>query len=274
MIRGMTGFGHAAVSSGRFKALVEIRSTNHRFLDLVFYLPSGFGSIEDKLREILKRDLHRGRVSLSVKITGQPDPDVRINESVVKRYLQYERTLRRRYRLEGALALSDIIRLPGVVETQATSWHTETVWPVLKKGVIRALKGFLAMRAREGRSLASDIRGILTKMHGRLRIITTRASRILSQKKRLLSDEEFASFRKGIDINEELSRMRHYVTECRGLLRGAGGGAGKKIDFIAQEMQRETNTMGSKLQDKTVSGAVIALKGDIEKLREQAQNIE
>ena len=131
----------------------------------------------------------------------------------------------------------------------------------------------MRMRKREGTSLATDIRDLLKKMLAQIKIIESRIKVILDGKKKSLSLEEFSSFQKSIDVHEELKRSVHYIQEFKSLLVSSTG-AGKKMDFVAQEMQRETNTIGSKLQDNVVSSAAIALKSKIEKLREHAQNIE
>jgi len=129
------------------------------------------------------------------------------------------------------------------------------------------------MRKREGRSLCADVTDKLRRMLLEIKKIQRRAQEILKEKKGKLTNEEFSSFQKSNDVNEELSRLIHYIEEFKLLLK-TDIAVGKKLDFIAQEMQRETNTVGSKLQDKIVSSAVIALKSKIEKIREQSQNIE
>ncbi|MDZ4243192.1 MAG: DUF1732 domain-containing protein, partial [Candidatus Omnitrophota bacterium] len=143
----------------------------------------------------------------------------------------------------------------------------------VEKALSRSLASVVQMREREGKSLASDISSVLKRMAHHIQKIKARSEAILKEKKRKLTDDEFMSLQKGNDINEELARLEHYIDEFKALLP-ANVSVGKKLDFVAQEMQRETNTIGSKLQDKMVANAVIALKSKVEKLREQAQNIE
>jgi len=128
------------------------------------------------------------------------------------------------------------------------------------------------MREREGKCLAAEFRDILKRMSLQIKMINARTAAILRQKKKEMANEEFLSFQKGNDIREEIARLEHYIQEFR-LLIQADVPVGKKFDFVAQEMQRETNTIGSKVQDREISNGVIALKSKIEKLREQAQNI-
>lgn len=273
MIKGMTGFGSASFSSGNIKGALEIKTVNHRYLDIVFYLPPGFAATEDKIRQLISKVVDRGRITVSVKIIDRPHVALTFNKFVVEEYLKYAKILQKSYDLKNDLALSDLIRLPGVVETREVVLDSEGLWPAIEKSLQRALNSLLQMRKREGRSLSADIAGLLRRMQKQSANIRVRSELDLKEKKKTLSNEEFSSYQKSNDISEEIIRLAHYIDEVKLLLK-AGAGIGKKLDFVAQEMQRETNTIGSKLQDKVVANAVIALKSKIEKLREQAQNIE
>lgn len=273
MIKGMTGFGSAQVSLGKAKAVVEIRSLNHRYFDLNCYLPTGFGTVESKIQQLVQKHVERGRVTVAVKITQKPEQEIVLNKSIIKKYLKHAKHLGREFGLKGDMTLSEIVRLPGVLEVKETLVQPEGVWPQVEKGIKKCLRSLDTMRAREGRALVADVTDKLKKMTGQVAIIRNKSRGILREKKKVLSSEEFPSFQKGCDINEEISRLTHYIGETKKLLRGFAP-AGKKVDFLAQEMQRETNTIGSKLQDKAVINAVVSLKSKIEKIREQAQNIE
>ncbi|MCD4780135.1 MAG: YicC family protein [Candidatus Omnitrophica bacterium] len=273
MIRGMTGFGITQVAIKELKALVEIRSLNHRYFDINCYLPSGFSSIEDKIRQIAQKQIKRGRVTVSIKITQKPPPTISFNKQVVQSYINESKKLQKVFKLNNDLSLSDIIRFPGVVETQEIFVKGESVWPVLEKAINKVLMSLMRMRTREGRSLARDVKGQLGRMLLKTNNIKKRIHVIRKENKKMLTPDEFYSFQKSSDINEEISRLIHYIEELK-LLLNSESAVGKKIDFIAQEMQRETNTIGSKVQDNLISDAVIALKSKIEKIREQSQNIE
>jgi uncharacterized protein (TIGR00255 family) len=147
------------------------------------------------------------------------------------------------------------------------------LWPVLEKSLQKALAGVVIMRRREGKSLSTDINDQLKRMLLRTSLIKSRTSALLKDSKRKMTSEEFSSYQKSNDINEEIARLAHYIDEAKMLLKH-GEGSGKKLDFIAQEMQRETNTIGSKVQDKVVAAAVIAIKSKVEKIREQSNNVE
>lgn len=273
MIKGMTGFGQAQLSAGKIKALIEIKSVNHRYLDVNYYLPVGFGSIENKIRQMIQREMDRGRVTVSMKITQKEAQEASFNKDIAKMHLRNIARLKKEFGVNGDLSLPDLIRLPGVLDTRETGIDPEALWAGMEKCFRRAIGGLVRMRKSEGRSLAMDIKGQLSRMLLQTRKIQKKSASILKAAKKKLTDEEFRSFQKGSDINEEIIRLVHYIDEIKPLLKSTSP-VGKKIDFIAQEMQRETNTIGSKLQDKEVSNAVIALKSKIEKIREQAQNIE
>ncbi len=273
MINGMTGFGSAQLMWREVKLVVEVKSLNHRYFDVAFYLPGGFGSLESKIQQLAQKNIERGRVTVSVKITQKPSQDIVLNKEVVQKYLRYAKDLAREFHLENDLRLSDVVKLPGAVETRESFLDPESVWPVLEKSLQRAFQGLNEMRRREGRSLAADINDKLKQMSQQIKKIKMRSRVVLQAKRKEMTVEEFGAFQKGCDVNEEMSRLEHYIQEARVLLKSEAS-AGKKMDFIAQEMQRETNTIGSKLQDKIVVDAVVALKSKIEKIREQAQNIE
>ncbi len=278
MILGMTGFGALQITTQKMKIMVEVRTLNHRFLDLTYYLPTGFGTVEDKIRQIVQKYLERGRVTVAIKIIHKSNQTIVLNKDIVRKHIHYANALHQEFGLTNDLSLADIIKLPGVLETKEIFVTAEEMWPVLERAIHHSLKSVATMRKREGRSLVLDITGNLKLMSARVSAIRSRVAAILAEKKKILTDEEFKSFQKSSDIHEELSRLSHFIVELKALLRGSSQpsatSAGKKIDFIAQEMQRETNTIGSKLPDQVVSSAVILLKSKIEKIREQAQNIE
>lgn len=273
MIKGMTGFGASQFAVGKIKGIIEIKSVNHRFLDLAFYLPVGFGSVEGKIREMVAKILSRGRVTIAVKITEKPNQEIFFNEDTIEEYLRHARSIQKKYNLQNNVTLADLIKMPGVVDVKEVFVEAEVMWPSIEKGLKQAIKSLSVMREREGRSLVVDITDKLKRMTARLKSIEKRSRDILKARQKALKPEEFSSFQKSIDVNEEIARFHHYIEEVRQLFKSEIP-VGKKIDFIAQEMQRETNTLGSKLQDELVTNAVVSLKSKVEKIREQANNIE
>ena len=252
MITGMTGFGAGEITLGKIKGVVEIKTVNHRYLDLAYYLPVGFSSLEDKIQKIIASHIKRGRVTVSVKITDKPQTNITLNQDAVKRYLDFAKNLGTKHHIKNDITVADIMRLPGVVEAKEVYVQAADLWPVLERSLQRAAAGVVVMRRREGKALSSDINGQLKRMLLQISLIKKRTSALLKDSKAKLSSDEFSSYQKSNDIHEELARLAHYIDEARMLLKQAEG-AGKKLDFIAQEMQREANTLGSKLQDELVS---------------------
>jgi uncharacterized protein (TIGR00255 family) len=273
MIKGMTGFGSAELSTADLKITTEIKSVNHRYLDVNFYLPSGFNLVENKIRQLVQKKLARGKVTVSVKVVQKNPQAIILNKAILKKHIEYAKSMSKEFHIENDLRLSDLIKLPGVLETKEYTVTPEDEWPFIEKCLIKAVDSLSAMRISEGKSLFQDVKKSLGSMSLQIRNIKTRIKFIAKSKKKELATEEFLSWQKGADINEELARLAHYIDEVTTLLKN-NVDVGKKIDFVAQEMQRESNTIGSKVQDKLVSSAVISLKNQVEKIREQAQNIE
>ncbi len=273
MITGMTGFGAGEIAFGRVRGIVEVKTVNHRYLDVVFFLPTGFSSLEDKIQKIVVGRIKRGRVTVSVKITEKPHTNIILNQEAVKRYLDIARNLGQKYRIENDVTVADIMRLPGVVEAKEAFVQAADLWPILEKALQKAVSGMIVMRRREGKALSTDINGLLKRMQAQIILIKNRAAALLKENKGRMASDEFSSYQKSNDVHEELERLAHYIDEAKALLRQPDG-AGKKLDFIAQEMQRESNTIGSKVQDKVVAASVIAIKSKVEKIREQSNNVE
>ena len=273
MITGMTGFGAGEITCGKVKGIVEVKTVNHRYLDVAFYLPVGFSSLEDKIQKIIAGQVKRGRVTVSVKITDKPHTNIILNQEAVKRYLDFAKALGKKHAIKNDITVADIMRLPGVVDAKEVFVQAGELWPVLEKSLQKAVAGVVSMRRREGKALSADIQGQLARMLLRISLIKKRTSDLLKDSKSKMTSEEFSSYQKSNDIHEEIARLAHYIDEAKMLLRQAEG-SGKKLDFIAQEMQRETNTIGSKVQDKVVAAAVIAIKSKVEKIREQSNNVE
>lgn len=269
----MTGFGSAQITKGPNKIIVEIKSVNHRYLDVLCYLPNGYAAFEEKVRQVLRSQMERGRVTVSVKAVQNAPTDLKLNRDFLKKYLREINALKKEFKLSGDVPIADILRLPGVFEVKEESLSSDEMWSLLEKALNKALQGLMAMRQREGKSLSKDITEQLQAMQVNLQKIKARKEEILADKKKSFSPEEFSSFQKSTDINEEMTRLTHYISEMKKVLHSIVP-VGKKMDFIGQEMQRETNTTGSKVQDKVVSDSVIAIKSKIEKIREQSQNIE
>lgn len=197
MIKGMTGFGSSQFTKGNAKAIVEIKTLNHRFFDISYYLPIGFSSIESKVREIVGGAIERGRISISVKFIQKPTQQVSLNQEVVQNYLKYARQLNKSYGIKNDLTTSDIMKLPGVFEVRENLLEPDEVWPLLEKSLRKALKHVVVMRKAEGRSLSADVMDKLKKMSGQIKAIQKRGQDILNEKKKAADNRGVCVISKG-----------------------------------------------------------------------------
>jgi uncharacterized protein (TIGR00255 family) len=288
----MTGFGRAEIDSKFGRFTIELSSINSRFLEVVVRLPRSFASLEPQARELLNAEVTRGKVSLFVNLAenGTSSGRALINKELAREYCQELNQLKRELKLQGELTVSDILMLPDITRQSAAEPDQEEAWPVVKGGILKALKALQAMRAKEGKAMAAD-------MKARLKVMATLTAEVEKQtsgavekyakklnarigellggqivdKSRL--EEEVALFADRTDIAEECLRFKSHLSQFQETLRQTDA-VGRRLNFILQEMNREVNTIGSKASDFDISANVISLKEEIEKIREQAQNVE
>jgi uncharacterized protein (TIGR00255 family) len=286
----MTGFGAAEgqVAGGRLR--VEIRTVNHRYFNPQIKLPYEVAGVESELRERLRRLLERGHVSVSARWVEPPSSSdgVSLDLDRARQVVQALRTLKRRLRLKGEPDLAFVARHPDVL-TVATD-GASVAWADVKPVVERAAGDVLGMREREGEALSADLLRRLEALADGVRVIEARApERLAAELARLRRnvaelaagvavDEqrlavEVALLADRVDISEELVRFRTHLAAARDALH-ASGPVGKQLGFLAQELLRELNTMGSKANDAAITQAVIAMKGELERFREQLENLE
>jgi uncharacterized protein (TIGR00255 family) len=275
MIKSMTGFASKEMNiSSVGKVSLEIRSTNHKFLEVVIHLPQGISFLEDKIKGEIESKIKRGRVVCSVNIVGSPSREVFINYALINKYILAGRKIKEQYRIEDGLSLDTLINLPGVLDLEEGSIPKAKVWASLKGLTSRAVGDLTLVRGKEGRALYAYLktRGEALKLEFSrvrqrfLKVIKERSSGIKNE-------EELSSFLKQSDITEEMDRIEFHIVNFLDRLSSKEP-VGKELDFIAQEMQREANTMGAKCCDADISAKVVKIKSEIEKIREQIQNIE
>jgi len=271
----MTGFGSAEAKVaviGRIS--VEIRSVNHKFLEVVSHLPEGFLSLEDDIRKAVEAKIKRGRVVCAVNIAEPQAGRVFLNERLAKNYLSALKKLQRRLQISDGISLETLIHLPGVVSAAENATTGERLWPHLKVLLGEALQELKATRLKEGRAL-----GVFLKMRAKVLISSLEAikkifNKAITEKAGLIvGEEERLAFLKESDISEEIERLGFHIRNFVAKL-SENAPVGKELDFIAQEMQREANTMGAKSFAAAISARVIRIKSEVEKIREQVQNIE
>lgn len=297
MIRSMTGFGRGEYSDGISKVTVEIRSVNHRYLDIFVKMPRRYIFAEDMIKTAIKERLHRGKVEVGVTVDniGKSDTDVRLDKGLAARYYDALAELKDSFDFgeDAHVSLSLLARMPEVIVTSPAAEDEEAMSKRLLGAVSNALDDFCSMREAEGEKLAADLLARADIIQGIRDRIEKRAPEIEKEyaaKFKARVDEllggiaevpeervalEAAIFADKANITEELVRLGSHVSQLKGFLQnGSGEGIGKKIDFLIQEMNREANTIGSKSNDMEITSAMLELKAEIEKVREQVQNIE
>ncbi|HRZ13997.1 MAG TPA: YicC family protein [Candidatus Omnitrophota bacterium] len=274
MIQSMTGFGRSEGKLDSFGiATVEIRSINHKFLEAVIHLPEGFLSLEDKIKKEIESRVQRGRVTCVINIVQQVSRDVMIDEDLVKKYVGVLKGLSRKYGLKDELTINSVISLPGVLALSENKIPTQRMWPQLKLLLTQALDDLVSMRAKEGKALALFLKARNATLKKELDEIKERFKKVVKEKaNKFATDMERTAFLKESDITEEIERLDYHIKNFQSKW-AVNAPLGKELDFIAQEMQREANTMGAKSCDTDISGKVVFIKSQIEKTREQLQNI-
>ena len=297
MIKSMTGFGRGEYSDEISKVTVEIRSVNHRYLDIYVKMPRRYSFAEDTIKAAIKEKLHRGKVEVNVTVdnTGKSDSDVRVDKELAARYYNALSELRNSFDFgeDSRVSLSLLSKMPDVIVTTPAAEDEEAMVKRLLGATEKALDDFCSMREAEGEKLAADlyaradtIQEIKDRIEKRAPEIEKEyAARFKTRVEEILDgvyevpDErialEAAIFADKANITEELVRLNSHISQLRGFLQSEGKEAvGKKIDFLIQEMNREANTIGSKSNDREITSDMLELKAEIEKVREQVQNIE
>jgi len=275
MLNSMTGFGAKEKDVQLIgKISAELRSANHKFLDIVLHLPEGFLSLEDGIKKEIEARVKRGRIVCAININGKDAQKVFINQGLLKNYMSAMKAIKSRYNMRSEVSLDILAHLPGVLSLSEEKISKERVWPGLKLIVNQALDGLAKAREKEGRALAVFLKRRAQLLDKSLGTVKARFNSVVDKKMAgLKSDEERTSFLKNSDISEEMERLAFHIKNFKNKLV-KGGAVGKELDFIAQEMQRETNTMAAKSCDALISGKVVEMKSQVEKIREQVQNIE
>ena len=275
MLMSMTGFGSREREVAAFgKIRVELRSTNHKFLETVLHLPEGFLSLEERITKEIENKIKRGRIAGTVSIIDGKPANIFINKRLLKNYIRQIRSIKGQFRIKDEPRLDTLIHLPGVLSLAQDTYSHAKIWPCLKILVNQALAGLQAVRRKEGAALEGYLKIRAQALKVSADIIKRRFKKVTKEKlARLSTDEERSSLLKNIDITEEIERLAFHIKNFASKL-SLGGPIGKELDFITQEMQREANTMGAKSCDTQISGQVIKIKSQVEKIREQLQNIE
>lgn len=292
MIRSMTGYGREQDTVGGLSVVVEIKSVNHRFYEYSSRIPRAYGFLDDKLKNYLQGRVSRGKVDVFVQIDAleTAGSQVMVNHGLAENYLNALRELAEQYGLRDDVSVTALTRYPDVLTVRPEALEEDAVWDAVRQVTDRALDRFVAMREREGGKLREDVlsraetilqavaaveerspqtvREHMEKVQARVRELLDGAA---VDESRLLM--ETAVYADKIAVAEETVRLRSHIDQLRQLL-DSGEAVGRKLDFLVQEMNREANTIGSKCSDLALTRIVVDIKAEIEKIREQIQNIE
>jgi uncharacterized protein (TIGR00255 family) len=271
----MTGFGSSEIEvPGYGKISVELRSTNHKFLETILHLPDGSLSLEERIKKTIELKVKRGRVTCGVNLSGKQTGDASINKTLLKKYMEKINGIKKEFGLQDNLELGTLINLPGVLTLEERRVSPESLWPKLKVALNIAVNNLTKARIKEGGALQGYLKKQAEELKDRMAGIKAILKKSLKARlKAFATDEERAVFLKDTDTTEEIDRLGFHINNFKSKII-ASGAVGKELDFIAQEMQREANTLAAKTFDVAVSAQVLKIKSLIEKIREQVQNIE
>lgn len=292
MLKSMTGYGREQALVGTREILVEIRSVNHRYYEFNSRTPRAYGYLDEKLKSFLNGKISRGKIEVSVSIFNQEGADacIEVNPTIAVGYVKALREANEYLNLDDDLALSHIIRFQDVFTVKKITEDEEEIWNAVKDVAQSALDRFISMRETEGEKMKEDvsarldyIESVVGEIEKRSPLVTEAyRNRLYNKLREVLEDKnidesrivtEAAIFSEKTAVDEETVRLRSHINQFRKLIE-ADEPVGKKLDFLVQEMNREVNTTGSKCQDLTITKMVVDLKSEIEKIREQIQNIE
>ncbi|MEW5784995.1 MAG: YicC/YloC family endoribonuclease [Bacillota bacterium] len=291
MISSMTGYGRGSGSANGFGFTVELRSVNHRYADINLRLPRELYHLEDRIRRQLADTIKRGRVEAGVVLCQVPagSSAVSMNYALAESYYQALQDLAKRLSLPRQISLDHLVQLPAIMNSPATNYPENLAWPALHEALTEALTQLVQRRREEGDNLSRDLRGRCSRVREMVQAANEMAPlareecrvRVEQKFKELLTGYyeenrvlmECAMVLERMGIDEELVRLDSHL-EAFGKTLAAGSSAGRKLDFIAQEMFREVNTIGSKSSNYGLSSLVVEIKAELERMREQIQNIE
>jgi uncharacterized protein (TIGR00255 family) len=290
----MTGHGRGEASEKGFKISVEVSSVNRRQSEISVSLPRPLESLESRVRDEVNRQVARGRLNVKVAWhAGESDlvARARFNAPLARAYLKELNKLVRELKIANSIALDSLLRLPGVLEDEEELANADEFWPAVEQALVPALKALVKMREREGAHLAKDLRSRMNGMRQSVARISKAAPQMVERYREQLREriknagletpppdderlmKEVVYFADRSDISEEITRLQSHFQQFQDLLQSAEP-VGRTLDFLAQEMNREVNTIGSKANDSVISREVVVMKAELEKFREQVQNVE
>lgn len=292
MVKSMTGFGRCELSDGQRKMTVEMKSVNHRFLDIMIKMPKKLNFFEANIRTVLKKYIQRGKVDVFILYEDLTENTnvLKYNHELAKEYLMYFEKMSNQFRLENNITVADLAKFPEVLTMEEQSIDEESLWSLLEKAVTDAAVRLVETRNAEGENLRQNLIAKLERMLVHVDYIESHSPELVLEYRTNLENKvkelldgtaiddsrivtEVTIYADKICVDEEIVRLRSHIQNVKTILNEQEG-VGRKLDFMAQEMNREANTILSKSTNMEITNRAIELKTEIEKIREQIQNIE
>jgi uncharacterized protein (TIGR00255 family) len=292
MIKSMTGFGRGKSQTDGMECLVEIKTVNHRYSDVYIKIPRQISFLEDKVREVVSKSVSRGKADVFISFDdfSEDSKSILIDESLANAYVNTVRQLKEKYSLQDDISVSLIARFPDVLKVEKVEQDEEKIWKLLSEALDSAINSLISMRQIEGEGLKNSILEKTDFIENIVKEIGIRAPEVVKEYKCKLENRikemmeqqvidenrmatEVTIFADRCSIDEELVRLSSHINQLRETLR-TGDSVGRKLDFLIQEMNREINTIGSKANDLSITKFVVEIKSELDKIREQIQNIE
>lgn len=291
-MKSMTGYGMALLKSENYMTKVEVKSVNSRYLELNLRVPKDFMAIEDKIRQIIKSKLKRGKVDLylSYDVTSPDLQELSLNKDLAKAYYRDMEDLRKTLEIDEKITLRDIVLLEGVLKKSSTNETDKELLSQVLKTVEEAVENLDEMRKVEGENLKIDLENKIVNVEELVEEIKTLAPKVIEENEKKFTENiyerlkeedldlprlttELAIMADKLSIDEEITRLSSHISQFNGIIKDKDS-VGRKLDFLLQEFNREANTIGSKTTSSEILKLVVSLKSEIEKIREQIQNIE
>ena len=293
MMKSMTGYAQAERRKDEINVLAEIRSYNSRHLDIALRMPHGYNCLEEKIKAMINEDVTRGRIEMNLQIKDDADEAYKFEVNIPKAKAYYDSLvqLKDQFNLHADMSIDLLVREGGVIRSAEVDRNMETVWTVVKDCLDEALKNLVVMREKEGEMIAVDIAERIIRIEKNLYQIEQVSDNLLAQYQQRLK-ERIAVLTRGVveidperiaheaafladrsDISEEILRVRSHIKQFRAIMESEEP-AGRKLGFLLQELHREFNTMGSKTESTHASHVIVEVKSELEKIREQLQNVE
>lgn len=289
----MTGYGQAQVRQSGYQVTFEVRSVNHRYLDTNFRISRRYAALEDMIKEEIKKYVNRGRLEISVGIERMEASvrNIKVDKELAITYYRYLKEIEENLNISSSIKAIDLFRLPEVFSLEEEEEDLEKLWPVLHIALDQAMHALVAMRTREGDFLARDILQRNSLMGEMVKIWESRSPQVVKENTDKLRNrigelmahempdeqriyQEAAIFADRANVTEEIVRLQSHIQHLNELLHEQQDSVGRKCDFLVQEMFREVNTIASKANDYEMSRTVVEAKAELEKIREQLQNLE